>query len=91
MSIPTIPAVATVAMCGLDMIRPLRLFGYGSDHHFDHHLGLSTEIHLSAKPLFLRNIGRLRTFVDALPMSGGQGLASSSLAGPSNRSTPSDI
>jgi len=70
---------------------PQALFSYGSDHHFDHHLGLSTEIRQSVKSLFLRKIGRLRTSVDTLPMSGGQGLASSSLAGPSNRSTPSDI
>ena len=40
---------------------------------FDHHLGLSTEIRLSAKSLFSRKIGRLRTLLDTLPMSGGPG------------------
>jgi hypothetical protein len=49
------------------------VFGYGSDHHFDHRLGLSTEIRQSAKSLYLREIGRLGTSLDALPMSGGQG------------------
>jgi hypothetical protein len=39
-------------------------------------LGLSTEIRLSTKSLFLRKIVRLRTSVDALPMSGDQGVVS---------------
>jgi hypothetical protein len=47
---------------------------------------LRLEIRLSAKSLFLRKIGRLRTSVDTLPMSGGQGVASSNLASPDQRS-----
>jgi hypothetical protein len=46
------------------------LVGYG----FDHHLGMSTEIHLSAKSLCLRRSGRLRASVDTLSMSGVNGL-----------------
>ena len=49
---------------------PFALVSYGSDHHFDHHLGLSTEIRLSAESVFLRETGRLRTSLDTLPMSG---------------------
>jgi hypothetical protein len=51
---------------------PFAWVSNGSDHHFDHHLGLSTEIRPSAKALFLRKIGRLRTSLDTLPVSGGQ-------------------
>jgi hypothetical protein len=47
------------------------LFSYGPDHHFDHHLALSTEIRPSVKALPLRKIGCLRTSVETLPMSGG--------------------
>jgi hypothetical protein len=39
---------------------------------------------LSAKPLFLGKIERLRTSLDTLPMSGGQGVASSNPASPTN-------
>jgi hypothetical protein len=45
-------------------------------------LGLSTEIPQSPKPLSVREIGRPRTVSDTLPMSGGQGVASSNLASP---------
>ena len=44
----------------------------GLTHHFDHHLGLSTEICHSAESLFTRKIGRPWTCSDALPMSWGQ-------------------
>ena len=47
-----------------------RLARLWSDHHFDHHLGLSTEIRLCAKSLSLRKIGRLGTSLDTLPMPG---------------------
>ena len=48
------------------------VFGYGSDHHFDHRLGLSTEIHQSAKSLYLREIGRLGTSLDAADVWGAK-------------------
>jgi hypothetical protein len=43
---------------------------------------LSTEMRLGPESLSLRKIGRLGTFVATLPMSGGQGVASSNLASP---------
>jgi len=58
----------------------------GFDHHFDHHLCLSTEICPCVKFLFSRKIRLPGTFLDALPMSGGQGVASSNLASPDQRS-----
>jgi hypothetical protein len=64
----------TMAIHSLHLIK----LGYGFDHHFDHHLGLSIEIRLSTKSLFLRETGRMGTSVDTLPVSGGQGLAGSS-------------
>jgi hypothetical protein len=38
-------------------------------------LGWFTEIHPSVKAIFSTRIGRLRTSLDKLPMSGGQGLS----------------
>jgi hypothetical protein len=40
---------------------------------FDHHLGLSAEIHPRIGFLYLRKIGHLRMSVDSLPMSGVKG------------------
>ena len=62
---------AAMAMHSLDLRKPLRLVWLWVCHHFDHHLGLSTEIRLSAKSSFLWKVGRLGTLLDTLPMSGG--------------------
>src|SRR5215211_4165912 len=72
-----VAALLAMAMRSLDLQALSLLLRYGDDHHFDHHLGLSTEIRLSAESLFSRKIGRLRTLLDTLPMSGGQRATSS--------------
>src|SRR3954447_8728914 len=61
---------------------PFAWVSYGSDHHFDHHLGLSTEIRPSAKALFLRKIGRPADVLGHAADVWGQGVASSNLASP---------
>jgi hypothetical protein len=44
------------AIHGSEFIKLIRLGSYGSDHHFDHHLCLSTEIRSSVKSLFLTKV-----------------------------------
>ena len=63
------------ARYSLDMIKH-RSLDYGSDHHFDHRLGFvySPNAALKCKVLILRReVGRLRTCLDTLLMSGGKG------------------
>jgi len=77
-----VAALLAMAMRSLDLQALSLLLRYGDDHHFDHHLGLSTEIRLSAKSLFVRKLGCLWTSLDALPMSGGQMALSPNLVHP---------
>jgi hypothetical protein len=78
--------VTSVANTFIDLAAIIQFvqFGYESHHHFDHHLGLSIEILLSAKSL-LWKIEHVRTSLDALPY-GGQAVASSNLASPTSES-----
>jgi hypothetical protein len=45
-------------------------------------------MHRGPESLFLRTVGRMRTSLDSLPMSGGQGVASSNLASPTRAIHP---
>jgi hypothetical protein len=55
---------------------PFALFGYGSDHNFDRHLSLATERRLTAESYF-KESWTSGTFLDTLPMTGGQSAMSS--------------
>jgi hypothetical protein len=57
--------------------RPSPSFSYGSDYHFDHNLSLATERRLTAESLFLKENRTSGTFLDTLPMTGGQRAMSS--------------